>query len=463
MRAGKSTAERAGLQRRLARRYSVAAAVAASVAGLWLMPCMAATQRPPVGVEEALARIAAVADAPASTQAAQALWRMPLDAPVIVHDRASGSSWRRDSGTGAALPVVLRNDQPPANTCITIDGAPAVLLLLPLPGDRDGLATLFWHEQWHCVQAALGLPAAEGDTAHLDGEAGRTALRLEMRALAQALSTRDEHQARQHAAAALGYRALRADAAAPRTRALEEEAKVERNEGLADYTGRAIAAATHGGDATAAAVGALAKADASQSFVRSAAYVTGPAYGLLLDRWSPAWRRGVSAGTTLPALLADALGVTWRGAGIAQNGAGYGVDEVRAEERERAKERERRSAGYRERFLGNDAVRLPLRNPSISFDPRSLFPLDDAGTVYTPLTVRDEWGELTAVSGGLLSKDWALLSVSGGVVDGAGSRWTGPGWTLVLGEGWRLERGGDGWGLTKGLGLGVGDPGDAGE
>jgi hypothetical protein len=155
----------------------------------------------------------------------------------------------------------------------------------------------------------------------------------------------------------------------------------------------------------------------------------------------------------LPALLADALG----GPGIAKGDAGYGADEVRAEERERATVRERRSAGYRERFLGNDAVRLELRKPSVSFDPRSLFPLDDAGTVYTPLTVRDEWGELTAAAGALLSKDWALLSVGGGAVEGEGARWSGPGWTLVLSAGWRLGRDAGGWRVTKALEASVGD------
>lgn len=453
MMAGMSTMKRARPPRRPERGHRVAVAVAAVIATLWLMPCSAAPQAPPAGVDDALTRVASVAEAASSRQVAQMLWGVPLDAPVVVHDRGSGTSWRRNGVAGTALPVVLRSDQPPANTCITIDGAPAVLLLLPLPAELDGLATLLWHEQWHCVQAALGLPAAEGDTAHLDNEAGRTALRLEMRALAQALSTRDERQARQHAAAALGFRALRSDAAAAGTRALDEEAKVERNEGLAQYTGRRIAAAAHEGDAVSAAVDALAKADASQSFVRSAAYATGPAYGMLLDRWSPPWRSGLSARSALPALLADALG----GPGIAKGDAGYGADEVRAEERERATVRERRSAGYRERFLGNDAVRLELRKPSVSFDPRSLFPLDDAGTVYTPLTVRDEWGELTAAAGALLSKDWALLSVGGGAVEGEGARWSGPGWTLVLSEGWRLGRDAGGWRVTKALEASVGD------
>jgi len=330
---------------------------------------------------------------------------VPLDAPVIVHDRTSATSWRRDPATGALVPIALRRDQPPANTCIEIEGTPTVLLLLPLPADGDGLATLYWHEQWHCVQAALGLPSSEGDTAHLDSEAGRTWLRLELRALAQAIATTDDADARRHAAAAVAFRDQRSGAAAPGGDARAEEARVERNEGLAEYTGRVLAAAAGKGDAAPDVVAALRKADTTASFVRSAAYATGPAYGLLLDRWSPQWRGGLSA----------------------------------------------------------DAVRLPLRAPSVSFDPRTLFPLDDIGTVYLPITVRDAWGELTAPAGALLLKEWSLARVQGGAVEGCGTAWKGPGWTLTLNEGWRLERQAVGWQLTPGAALPCGTQGRDGE
>jgi len=71
------------------------------------------------------------------------------------------------------------------------------------------------------------------------------------------------------------------------------------------------------------------------------------------------------------------------------------------------------------------------------------------GTVYTPLTVRDEWGELTAESGALLSKDWRLVTLGGGALAGGASNWTGPGWSLDLSEGWQLERDSEGWRLTR--------------
>jgi hypothetical protein len=434
---------------------------AAVLAGLGVPAFPARAQVPPSGIEVAVQRIAAIADAPAAARAARRLWGVPLDAPVIVHDRTSATSWRRDPATGALVPIALRRDQPPANTCIEIEGTPTVLLLLPLPADGDGLATLYWHEQWHCVQAALGLPSSEGDTAHLDSEAGRTWLRLELRALAQAIATTDDADARRHAAAAVAFRDQRSGAAAPGGDARAEEARVERNEGLAEYTGRVLAAAAGKGDAAPDVVAALRKADTTASFVRSAAYATGPAYGLLLDRWSPQWRGGLSADADLPTLLAGRIGAP--PSGVEQAGRTYGLADVRAEERVRALQREQRSADYRARFLADDAVRLPLRAPSVSFDPRTLFPLDDIGTVYLPITVRDAWGELTAPAGALLLKEWSLARVQGGVVEGCGTAWKGPGWTLTLNEGWRLERQAVGWQLTPGAALPCGTQGRDGE
>lgn len=421
--------------------------VAIAVTGM--IPFAAAGAAQPSGLEEALQRVTTIAQMPASKQAAEALWGVPMDAPVVLHDRATGTSWRRNVATGDVESVALRKDQPPANTCIDIDGAANVLLMLPLPTDNDVLATLFWHEQWHCVQAVLGLSASEGDTAHLDGELGRMALRLEMRALAKALSANDDRDARPHVAAALRFRALRSTGSASGARLLAEEARVERNEGLAEYTGRRVAAAANGGNLVPALVKSLAAADASPSFVRSAAYVTGPAYAMLLDRWSPHWRNGLSPASDLPRLLAKYLGTPITATGAERVGRRYGMEEVRAQEQERAAIRAQRSAVYRERFLGSDAVRLPLSKPSASFDPRTLFPLGESGTVYTPLTVRDEWGELTAESGALLSKDWTLVTLGGGALAGGASNWTGPGWTLALSEGWQLEKDSDGWRLTS--------------
>ncbi|MCW6026992.1 hypothetical protein K4043_03045 [Stenotrophomonas sp. SRS1] len=63
--------------------------------------------------------------------------------------------------------------------------------------------------------------------------------------------------------------------------------------------------------------------------------MTGPAYGVLLDRWSPRWRSGLSTTSDLPGLLADQLDMPPSASDLEDIGRGYGMDEVRAQEQER--------------------------------------------------------------------------------------------------------------------------------
>lgn len=424
-------------------------ALALIALGLPSYEAMPQEPEPPGEVVEAFDRIAVEADGDAMSRAFERLWGHKADVPVAIHTADAGSWWR-EPDTGRIVPFALRDDQPAANTCLDAQTAPRVLLVAPLPHDPTALAALLWHERWHCVQHALGLAGREGDTSHLDSEQGRLWLRLELRALAAALASHDDATAMQAAADALSFRLRRARGDGFGSGPLGEEAKVERNEGLAEYSGRAVAATA--GDPVPALVASLRAAESSPSFVRSAAYATGPAYGLLLDRWAGEWRRRVLPDMDLPALLARAIAVDVTSTDTAARaGIAYGMDAVRTEEAARAQARKLRATQYRDRLLGSGALHLPLRNPSVSFDPRTLFPLDDDGIVYTPITVRDAWGELQARDGALMATDWSRVSVDALRVEGCARSWRGNGWTLTLSAGWRLARDDAGrWRLAEG-------------
>lgn len=399
------------------------------------------------GLQAQASRVIEIVDDRRERSIAAALWPVDATAPVALHDPASGRTVVLDDGPsdgtrvrGTALPAGL----PPANTCIALDGRRTALLVLPLPPERDALSRLVWHERWHCIQEGLGLASREADNSHLDTEPGRVWLRLEMRALAHALLENDDRAAREHARAAIAFRARRAAEGMPTS----AETLLELNEGLAEYTGRRIAAAGRDDDAAVAAV--LGRAERAASHVRSFAYSTGPAYGGLLDRWRPDWRREIAVVRDLPRLLAQGLGVE-ADAGEADAAASrYGAGSVRGEERRVARERERRAAGLRMRFLEGTVLELPLRTPAVSFDPNSLFPLGGHGTFYAPLTLGDEWGELVAEAGAVLSADWRSARVPAGSVRGCGGSWQTAGWRLALKPGWRLVRTGKNWRIEKG-------------
>ena len=81
----------------------------------------------------------------------------------------------------------------------------------------------------------------------------------------------------------------------------------------------------------------------------------------------------------------------------------------------------------------------------MSFDPRSLIPLDeDEGTVYPVVEISDNWGVLTVVEGGaLLWSDWRWVIVSE-PLEIEGSVVKGDGWALHLNEGYFIEDMGEG-------------------
>lgn len=423
--------------------------VAAALAALPVATTAGSAATPRDELHTQAARVIAIVDDRQQQSIAAALWPRDATAPVALHDPSSGRTVVLDverPGTERTRDVALPAGLPPANTCITLDGRRTALLVLPLPPERDVLSRLVWHERWHCIQDGLGFASREADNGHLDSEPGRVWLRLEMRALARALREKHEETAREHARAAIAFRARRGADGMPTS----AEAALELNEGLAEYTGRRIAAA--GRDDSAAIADALARGERAASHVRSFAYLTGPAYGGLLDRWRPGWRREIGAERDLPRLLARALAVEADADGSDAAAARYGAASVRDEERRVAREREARATALRMRFVDGAVLELALRGPSISFDPNSLFRLGAHGTFYAPLTLGDAWGELVAETGGLLASDWRSARVPAESVRGCGRHWQAADWRLTLEPGWRLVRSGKNWRVEEGDG-----------
>src|SRR5829696_142104 len=138
--------------------------------------------------------------------------------------------------------------------------------------------SMFLHESFHIVQQRLGLLVSTVAAEHLDGVDGRYWMRLEWHALARALRTSGEPRV-SAVRDALAFRQAR------HTRfpdMVETERALDINEGLASYTGIVLAAHSEA-DAIARALDQLAGQESGESYVRTFAYASGPAYGLLLD------------------------------------------------------------------------------------------------------------------------------------------------------------------------------------
>lgn len=378
-----------------------------------------------------------------------ALWGRSLCGPMMIVDPVDRGivASQADAGgvlvaAGAVYTGTLPRDAMLANTATEWSGTRWTQLVWPLPQEPALLRAMLVHELFHRIQAGLGLDRSEAGNRHLDTQHGRYLLQLEWRALARALMADDTTALRSHAADALAFREARRRLFPAAAR---EEAQLEINEGLAEYTG-VRAGLAFAEQRRAHGVYSLAAFMEAPGFVRSFAYASGPAYGLLLDEADPAWRGKLDADADLGRMLAAALRLDPDATtGLAARERRYDPDgEVLAAEQARERQRQERLAGWRRSLLEGPVLVLPLQSTRFQMNPQTVAALDDVGTVYPELRLGDRWGELVVDGGAALvhaDRKRAVVALPAGS-DGL----RGEGWTLSLKPGWKLvpgEREGD--------------------
>jgi hypothetical protein len=284
------------------------------------------------------------------------------------------------------------------------------------------------------VQPKLGLRASELSNEHLDAIDGRHWMRLEWRALARAL----RESGAQRAAAVRDALAFRQARHRLYPAAAENERALEINEGAASYTGTA-AAAESVADAIASALENLAQAETGESFVRTFAYATGPAYGLLLDASSPGWRGRFRNTDDFAALLAGALTVQ-PATDAAASAARYGGAEIRAAEEQRGRQREERLADLRRQFVDGPVLVIRGGGGGMSNSMGAVV-IPDVGTVFFgPYRFNTDSGVLEAEKGVLLESNGSVRRVPAPVPRDDATV-VGDGWTFTARPGWEIREG----------------------
>lgn len=76
---------------------------------------------------------------------------------------------------------------------------------------------------------------------------------------------------------------------------------------------------------------------------------------------------------------------------------------------------------------------------NISFDPRSIIPIEDKGTVYPNMRVSDVWGILEVEAGALMSPNWNKISITNPTKIFP-NKAEGDGWVLTLKEGYTVKK-----------------------
>jgi len=401
-------------------------------------------EEPPISLAAAReafaeARTAAMADN-------GALWGRSLDGPMLFVDRASRfvvANQADEQGLLSGRDGVFVGTLPPevgiANTATTWAGVHWTMLMWPLPSGKYSRARLLMHECFHRIQAEIGLPAADAVNSHLDTAEGRISLRLEWRALAEALIRRGDAR-RRAIEDALIFRAFRRDLLPS---AAAQERALELNEGLAEYTGVRLCGWPAWILADRAAV-RLEFDEHKHGLARTFAYASGPAYGILIDETGTGWRDKLGPQSDLGAILAQALDITLPGdlsRAAHQRAAAYDGPAVISEENELAEARREMVAQQRARLVDGPLLILPC-GPDMryTFNPNAVMGLDES-TLYGTVRVSDAWGILEVSQGALMTRndagsvaDFRVPAPS----DPAGRKLDGDGWMLTLNEGWKL-------------------------
>lgn len=372
------------------------------------------------------------------------LWGVSLCGPMLLVERETRAVVANQAdGEGALtksgevfvgrLPAAVNL----ANTAADWAGVRWAMILLPLPEDRYRRAALMAHELWHRVQDEAGFRSSGAANSHLDTREGRLWLQLEWRALEAALGARGRVR-REAVADALLFRAYRRSLFPG---AAAQEREMELHEGLAEYTGVRLCGSPD--PARYVADFDIKEVRGGATFVRSFAYASGPAYGVLLDGVKRNWQAALKSGDDLGALLQHSLGVRLpadieRAAGV--RARRYGGRELLASEAERESKRLQLLDGYRARLVEGRVLELGLQNMRMQFDPGELVPLGAHGTIYPNIRIVDAWGILTVSRGALMSPTFTDVRVPAPAEPDARPL-RGEGWTLELNEGWTLEPG----------------------
>jgi hypothetical protein len=419
----------------------------------WMTPALAAVvvgsafeAAPPPPIDTTLAKQYFQEAAALAEKDGGKLWGISLSGPLLFADPRTrtvvanqadrdGRLTRDGSVFVGRLPATTNV----ANTSVAWGGVRWTMVMWPLPTDRHDRAALLMHESWHRVQDQVGLPAAGPANHHLDTPEGRFWLQLEWRALAAAFQDPgpERHQAVRDA---LLFRAARRDLF---RKARDQERALEMHEGLAEYTGVRLCG-LEGAELRSYVRKKLADGpERMPTFVRSFAYLSGPAYGILLDETGTPWRKGLKPADDLGELLRRSLSLdpakdTKKQA--EERSTTYQGVALRASEREREDKRQRRLAEYRERFVERPVLLLPLQKMQFSFDPNETQPLEGKGTVYPTMRLSDAWGTLTVSKGALMSPDFKKAYVPA-PLDPKARPLKGNGWQLDLDAGWSLEPG----------------------
>lgn len=331
---------------------------------------------------------------------------------------------------------ILPKERIITNNVIEFGGVKYAMVPLPENEDRYRIVTRTVHSLFHSFQDRHDLKPSTISTRHLNEKNARLYLKLEWKALTNAIKSSGEPR-NQAIRDALVFRGARRELFPT---AITDENKFENFEGLTTFT--YIKLCTSGPDEIRTRIlEYLDRIYQNNSYAFGYGFVNGALYATLLNDKDFDFRQIRTQDFDLGKAVLDAYGVTLPA--VCRDVAGslafnYDIQAIRAEESERdamINEYTRRIvATYNEKPV----VTITMESPNFSFEPEDIDYLDTLGTLYQKLRVSDNWGKLAVDKGGaLITNDLRTLRVSAKDLLIERNHISGDGWHLVLNDGWK--------------------------
>lgn len=383
------------------------------------------------------------------------MWGVNLYGPVMYVDpktRAIFASNPDSQGLLKARDGIFTGTLPKerwiSNTAIDFGGTMFAMTPLPEEEKASEINNRTIHSLFHCFQSRHGLKPSTFNTRHLNDRNARLYLKLEWKALSNAI--RSSGEARDQAIRdALIFRGARRELFPG---SVTDENKFENYEGLTTFTYMKLST-RDSGELSTNILNYLDRIYNNTSYAFGYGFIHGALYAYLLDSRNfdfrqitdPAYDLGNAAASmyniVLPDLCRDVAG------SIALN---YDLPAIRTEEARHYEMISERVNRIFNTYMEKPVLLLQMESPNFSFEPEDINSLDSLGTLYKKLRVSDNWGRLIVNEGGaLLTNDLRELRISAKDVVVERNHITGTGWQLTLNDGWQAVEEGENFTLHK--------------
>jgi hypothetical protein len=334
------------------------------------------------------------------------------------------------------------------NTGIMFGGT--LYAMAPLPPQEDTLRimTRAVHGLFHRFQQLSGIEPSKYNTRLMDEKNSRLLLKLEWRALRNAIGS-DGEKRQQSVRDALVFRGARRE---HYPQEVKDENKFETYEGLAAFT-YAVICTDSADEAGRYLTEVLDRFYRFQSYSRSYGFIHGALYAFLLYEKGFNFRSITSDTIDLADLTREKYGIKLPD--ICRDVAGslaltYEIDAVQKEEEQRLADMKERIHRQISVFTEKPVLFLELESPYFDFEPEEIRSLDTLGTIYNSIRVSDNWGKLTVEKGGcLVSYNLRSMRITAKNLKESKNHIYGEGWHIILNSEWKVVKMEDNYAIRK--------------